>query len=260
MPEFAALLDEGALEALIERARSLPGDPAIPDVEACYRVDTPDGPVRHRQTFVDGRLIAWNHTRSNDRPEFVHDSVEDSMLFGLGLLKGPEGCSATRIGVAAPGRAIELPCPPSHLARAAGLEIGPRIPNADVTVQLHVRETPFGPLDYWMEFSKAQLNTWQWGVHPAPEVSLDPTLRQIVDFHSEKASLVDLVSGAQLNSADWTYAMLAGGILDSREFHSIWRGHWHAETGQLLVALGQVMAGEPVRQLRRFALELVCGD
>lgn len=176
----------------------------------------PDLGVRHRQRFIDGRLIEWTRdlTTNGTGVDLVCTVGE------LGALLGRPGAGPTlatfRLRDGDTG-AIEPP-PPFDAITTAALGATPEVPGATCTVGLHFADTPLGSSDVTVEIVDGR-PAFSIGAPADPDVVASLRFDLTLRYMTGDIGLMDMLTGGSV-TGDWPQLMLLAGIIESPEFRA----------------------------------------
>jgi hypothetical protein len=208
------------------------------DLRAQYVVRDRDTRRRWVQVFANGRLQELRAGEVTD-PDLVIEWDAGGALDVLGgRVSGTEALAVTTVATATPSGAYRGAPPPLDIVGRPELEELPKMPDASVTVQHHLRGGPFGDVDCYQLFVDGRLDRVELGALPEPDVEVEVPYRAHVRLRQGEIAALDALQEGRIAGAMGSLALYAG-LLESEPFQRAQRACAH-ETGLVLATLGDI--------------------
>lgn len=227
-----ATLDEAWFEAARGLVAELPERPGI----SCSVQFEADG-LRWHQVVVDGRVTAWDVGDVTD-PDLVvrlplevaeaahRPGADGGAVLGRCTLVGPDGA--------------EAPPPPLDLIDHPDLASLPEVPGADLVVQFHLANGPFGPVDVWQATVDGRLAEVALATRDDQDVEIWVTFWGMAALRSGERKLLDLIVDGARVTGDEGPLMLFAGLEEGPELQAVKRSC--SRSAVVLANLGEVRA------------------
>jgi len=217
--------------------------PILPEREGLdlrVQYDVLDGDARHRwvQAFGNGRL---QESRAGDvaDPDLEIEWDAGGALDVLcGRVSGTEALAVTIVAAPTPNGGYRGAPPPMDIVGRPELEDLPKMPDASVSVQHHLRGGPFGDVDCYQLFVDGRLDRVELGTLPEPDVEVEVPYRAHVRLRQGEIAALDALQEGRIAGAMGSLALYAG-LLESEPFQRAQRACAH-EMGLVLATLGDI--------------------
>lgn len=224
-----------------ERARDLvAGLPEHPG--ASSRVTFRAEDLVWHQVIEDGRIVAWDEGPVDD-PDLVLAMPRATAL--AAHRPGADGnallatCSVEE--PVATG-SVPSPCDVGYRPELADL---PEIPGADLTIQYHLADGPFGDVDVWWRFEDGRSAEIHLGTTPDRDVEAWIPYTSVHAVRSGDMSILEALAAGGRVEGEEGPLMLYAGLEESAEFQAV--GRSCGPCGRVFGVLGVVRA-DPVFQ------------
>lgn len=179
-----------------------------------------DGPSWHL-VIVDGQLESWDLGELDDptivlgmSPEAAVEAhqpdADGTAVLAACTLIGSDGSE----GLPSPLDILDVP----------ELDDLPELPGADVTIQFHLSDGPFGDVDYWWRFESGRSIASELGRAHDPDIVAWGPFDAIQRVRSGEMSLLEALSQGARVEAEEGPLMLYAGLQESPEFQTAIRG------------------------------------
>lgn len=227
--------------AWFERARDLVSDLPVQPGLGCRAQFRTEGASWHL-VIDDGRVARWDLGEIDDptivvrmpldaAAEACQPDADGTAVLAACTLIGSDGTE----GLPSPLDILDVP----------ELDELPVLPGADVTIQFHLSDGPFGDVDYWWRFESGRSVASELGTAHDPDIVAWGPFDAIQRVRSGEMSLLEALSQGARVEAEEGPLMLYAGLQESPEFQTAIRGC--GPCGRVFGVLGTVRA-DPVFQ------------
>jgi hypothetical protein len=215
--------------------------PTIPGLDFAVELrSAPDGRTWH-QEVRDGRVVRWD-LGPHPEPELVLEVPEAE----VGSIHAPEPDGTAVLGavrvVLADG-SLHLPAP-MDVTETAEIHGLPTVPGADLQVQYHLLDGPFGAVDTWWRFTDGRFDTAALGTIDDADVVVSAGFAQMAALRRGEITVLEaLEGGGRVDGEVGPLMLLAGlheGDLQAAQ-------HAAGPSSPVLGAMGRLRATEPHR-------------
>lgn len=229
-----------------DRARSLvDGLPPQPGVSCRVQFEADD--LRWHLVVEDGRVVAWDLGVVPDPQVTVRMPMDTALAVHR---PGSDGTEALARSVLVEDDGSEGLLSPVDVGHRPELDALPLLPGADVTLQYHLADGPFGDVSVWWDFVSGRSRDIQLGTHPEPDVTVWVPFQRIAPVRAGSMSILEALEGGRVEGAEGPL-MLYAGLEESPELQAVGRscGPSAAVLGALGLVTSQAVFQEALRVL-----------
>ena len=186
-----------------------------------YLCEEPERPaVAHFQEFEDGRLTQWEFGVHPEHPFAIIQGARDMEAMLTGTPEGNALLERTWIQEYRDGTAVRFHPPPLD-ERTRGMTELPLIPNASLTVQAWIEDSPFGDLSCAGRTEDGRVTEWVLGALEDADIVLAGPYEV---YTRHRAGLITMSEGfveGRVSYDDLSAALLAMGLRDGPEYRAV---------------------------------------
>lgn len=223
-------------------------DTGVGSVVAQYLCEEAEVPgSAHFQVFVEGRLVRWEPGVHPEHRFAIVQGPTDMEAMLTGYPGGNALLERTWIQEYRHGTPVRFRPPPLDERDPPGLAQLPVIPNATVTVQVHMHESPFGDLSCATRFVDGRLVEWLLGEHDEPDVVVEGPYEVFTRHRAREITMSEGIEDGRV-TGDLSAIMLAVGLGDGPEYRRVVETQCCREAAVPLGLLGEIVTSPVYRE------------